>query len=393
MFNLPQRKERPLLSMQSMGGGAAGGLVSGGSPLIEASGGTKTTPGDGYIYHIFTASGTFAVDNAGAGPDAIMNVCVVGAGGGGARDRGGGGGAGGFRIEDIDLSSGGSGNYTISIGNGGPSAPSANQGPPTAPAPQENSVMGLPGGTSAFAPGSSPLYCVAGGGGGGGGGSSGLYPGYPDRTDGRPGEPYPYPTASSPVPITTAYPGSAGGCKLSSNAESAGKAGAGPQFNSYPGRRGSGPAAGGGGGGAGGGGPVSSNNQNGGAGKQLPWALPTWGWGENNNSGKSGAAPTSPDPTRPAGPTGELPWGTGWFCGGGGGGENGDSCPSRGQAYAGGGRGSCPTTPSYEGSPTSGSDGLAAWGATNTGSGGGGSGDSKEAGRGGPGCVMIRYKA
>ena len=390
------KKESPILSLQSLGGGAAGGLVSGGSPIIEATGGTKTTPGDGYIYHIFTSSGTFSVTNAGAGPDAVMSVCVVGGGGGGSRDMGGGGGAGGFRIEDMDMSGGGVGDYSVSIASGGPGAPSGSGGPPTAPAPQENAVMGLPGGSSSFAPGGSPLYCVAGGGGGGGGGTQGLQPANPNLTDGRPGTPYPYPTASSPVPLETAYPGSAGGCKLTSNAESAGQPGAGPQFNSYPGRRGNGPAGGGGGGGAGGGGPISSNNPNGGAGKQLPWALPTWGWGEGNDSGRTANAPTSNgNPTSgPQGPSGELPWGYGWFAGGGGGGERGDNCGARGTAEAGGGRGSCPTTPSYEGSPTSGSDGLAAWGAFNTGSGGGGSGaPGKAGGTGGPGCVMIRYKA
>ena len=57
------KKEKPMLSMQSMGGGAAGLMISGGPPAIDATGGTKTESG-GYFYHIFTSSGAFVVNNA-----------------------------------------------------------------------------------------------------------------------------------------------------------------------------------------------------------------------------------------------------------------------------------------------------------------------------------------
>ena len=74
---------------------------------------------------------------------------------------------------------------------------------------------------------------------------------------------------------------------------------------------------------------------------------------------------------------------------GGGGGNNSGS--SGGTPYAGGGLGAGPTMPSSDGSPTSGSDGVAGWGAFNTGRGGGGVGDNQLAGQGASGIVMLRY--
>ena len=70
--------------------------VSGAPNVMSASGGTTFTPGDGYKYHIFTASSTpgFAVSNAGPGE---VEYVIVGGGGGGGIRTGGGGGAGGFR--------------------------------------------------------------------------------------------------------------------------------------------------------------------------------------------------------------------------------------------------------------------------------------------------------
>ena len=98
------KKEKPLQGWTGFGGGATSIRMGGGvSPYIEATGGVKSTPGDGYVYHEFTVNGgapyVFTVENAGAGPDAIIDLCVVGGGGGAGNDRGGGGGAGGFRIQ------------------------------------------------------------------------------------------------------------------------------------------------------------------------------------------------------------------------------------------------------------------------------------------------------
>jgi len=52
------------------------------------TGGTITTPGDGYKYHTFTSSGTLAI----SGGSLTCDVLVVGGGGGGGRAGGGGGG-------------------------------------------------------------------------------------------------------------------------------------------------------------------------------------------------------------------------------------------------------------------------------------------------------------
>ena len=53
----------------------------GGNP-IQATGGTKSTPGDGYVYHQFTSSGSFVV-TSGAGE---IKYVVIGGGGGGGSD-------------------------------------------------------------------------------------------------------------------------------------------------------------------------------------------------------------------------------------------------------------------------------------------------------------------
>ena len=45
--------------------GAEIGKPDGRAPNISATGGTKTTPGDGYVYHAFTSSGSFQVASGG----------------------------------------------------------------------------------------------------------------------------------------------------------------------------------------------------------------------------------------------------------------------------------------------------------------------------------------
>jgi len=61
------------------------------SAMATVTGGTVTTPGDGYRYHTFTTSGTLAISSSALTAD----VLVVGAGGAGGRNFGGGGGGGG----------------------------------------------------------------------------------------------------------------------------------------------------------------------------------------------------------------------------------------------------------------------------------------------------------
>ena len=70
------------------GGGAAQGLT--------ATGGTVTTPGNGYIYHTFTSPGpsTFTVTSSSGNVEYLV---VAGGGAGGSNRTGGGGGAGGLR--------------------------------------------------------------------------------------------------------------------------------------------------------------------------------------------------------------------------------------------------------------------------------------------------------
>ena len=48
----------------------------------EATGGTKFTPGDGYIYHMFTSSGSLVVTTSPGASD--VDYVLVGGGGGGA---------------------------------------------------------------------------------------------------------------------------------------------------------------------------------------------------------------------------------------------------------------------------------------------------------------------
>lgn len=116
----------------------------------KASGGNITTDGT-YWYHTFLASGTFTPQIA-----LSCDALVVAGGGGGGANYGAGGGAGGlltFTSQAISASA-----QTVTIGAGGPSAPSNTRG-----SAGSNSVFG------------SLTACI--GGGGGGGNSAGQYNG------------------------------------------------------------------------------------------------------------------------------------------------------------------------------------------------------------------------
>ena len=129
------------------------GLAAVGStPAIapKASGGNIQTDGT-YWYHTFLASGTFT-----PAIGLSCDVLVVAGGGGGGANYGAGGGAGGlltFTSQSIAASA-----QTVTVGAGGPSAPSNTRG-----SAGSNSVFG------------SLTACV--GGGGGGGNSAGQYNG------------------------------------------------------------------------------------------------------------------------------------------------------------------------------------------------------------------------
>ena len=119
---------------------------------FTATGGTITTPGNGFKYHLFTTSGSFV----GTGdPVSGAEVLVVAGGGGGGSYYGGGGGGGGVvHASGVTFSAG---TYPVVIGTGGPGGSPGVQAPDGV-----NSTFGNP------TPGPS-YYLLAEGGGGGGG--------------------------------------------------------------------------------------------------------------------------------------------------------------------------------------------------------------------------------
>lgn len=129
-------------------------------PVVAASGGTETTPGDGYKYHTFTTSGTFTITVRGH----LDVLLVAGGGGGGGADTvggsgnqgGGGGGAGGVRtLLDEDEPTGA---MAIVIGAGGTFGVTSGGG---------GGTNGTNGNTTSYR-----SETVDGGGYGGGGGTS-----------------------------------------------------------------------------------------------------------------------------------------------------------------------------------------------------------------------------
>lgn len=144
-----------------------------------ATGGTIIDGGDGYIYHIFTGDGTFAVNRPPAAINSVDYLVVAGGGGRPPATRAGGGGGGGFLFGNIGVSQT---PYPIVVGAGGP---------PTSPG------TGSP---------SSAFSIIAAGGGGGGsfiGGSGGG--GNGDPTPGGGG------SGNSPTTIPRqGYPGGSG---------------------------------------------------------------------------------------------------------------------------------------------------------------------------------------
>ena len=124
---------------------------------ITATGGSKATPGDWYVYHLFspTDPGNLVITKG----EAAMDVLIVGGGAGGGYDRGGGGGAGAFRPETFFAVVG---THPLSIGAGGAgdtSSPGADGG--------------TPGGNTTFTYNSTPYVANGGGGGVGDGNTSG----------------------------------------------------------------------------------------------------------------------------------------------------------------------------------------------------------------------------
>ncbi len=122
----------------------------------KATGGIVTTSGS-YTYHTFNSSGTFIIT---AGPLSVEYLVIAGGGGGGSFASGG--GAGGYRSSAPGVLSGrnssaespltlSNGNYTVTIGGGGPKSTS-------------DGVPGTSGGNSTF----HTITSIGGGGGGSG---------------------------------------------------------------------------------------------------------------------------------------------------------------------------------------------------------------------------------
>lgn len=140
-----------------------------------ATGGTIIDGGDGYIYHIFTGNGTFAVNRPPAAIDSVDYLIVAGGGGhGSSQPFGGGGGGGGFVFGNIGVSNA-PGSYPITVGGGGPNspltpAPSGRNGSPS-------TAFGLTAaGGGGGAQAGPPVALATGASGGSGGGGTPVTP-------------------------------------------------------------------------------------------------------------------------------------------------------------------------------------------------------------------------
>ena len=297
--------------------------------FTEATGGTITTSGN-FKIHSFTGDGCFVVSQVGneAGGGNGVSYVVVAGGGGGVGDRSGGGGAGGYREGKTSSDC-----YSASPLN----APAgltvtATTFPVTVGgggAADNSSPYGPLGGSGS----NSVFSTITSAGGGGGGRNSCSTAGAPGGSGGGGGSTSPH----------TARPGGAGNTPPVSPPQ--GNNG-GASANSSPGY------STGGGGGAG---AVGAN-------------------GSGATAGAGGAGATSSITGSPVA-----------RAGGGGGGSDVNNSQASGGSGGGGSGGGGPT-----GGQTSATDGTA-----NTGGGGGGSsggGDGVQAGDGGKGIVIIRYK-
>ena len=140
---------------------------------LEATGGTITTPGNGYKYHFLTADPhTFTIS---ATPGSIdVEYVIVGGGGGGGTyssgNSGGGGGAGGFVTGTFPNMA--AGTYPVTIGQGGAGQGSVPVGLPGSST-VFNSITAYGGGSGSPAYGADGNPGASGGGGGGNGPTEG----------------------------------------------------------------------------------------------------------------------------------------------------------------------------------------------------------------------------
>ena len=172
MFPFPIRKERPLLGLTGMGGGAGGVLAGGAGPIPDynTSGGAihqYADPGGNlYRIHVFGQPGTFVYTDAPAAPGALnIDVMVIGGGGSGGTTYGdqdagkGGGGSGGMAwVAQYPVAEGTTCPITIGAGGAGFYEPRYGGGDP----------VSNPGSPSTFVCPTGPHTFTAIGGGGGG---------------------------------------------------------------------------------------------------------------------------------------------------------------------------------------------------------------------------------
>jgi len=153
---------------------------------FSATGGNVSaiSPGNGYIYHTFTSSGTFTVTS---GTKTVEYLIVAGGGGGGGsgpsgnRYGGAGGGAGGLLNSTTIVSSG---SYSIQVGSGGPGSNGTTNGTNGNPS-YFGPIVATGGGGGGYDTGPFGSFGSTGGSGGGGGAASN--PG-DNKGDGTPGQ-------------------------------------------------------------------------------------------------------------------------------------------------------------------------------------------------------------
>ena len=146
--------------------------------MASVTGGDVFTPGNGYVYHVFSSTGPLVV----ASGEVYMDYMVIAGGGGGGSGwnafvdtSGGGGGAGGY-LEGKTLFS--QGFYTISIGGGGSGTTPTNGTPSFIVGPVGFTSITATGGGAGGYYTSPPAVSTSGspGGSGGGGGGANLSP-------------------------------------------------------------------------------------------------------------------------------------------------------------------------------------------------------------------------
>ena len=320
-------------------------------------------PGNGWIYHTFTAPGTLTLSKTNLASTKSLEILLIAGGGGGGvandngSDGGGGGGAGnvntytGFTIGDLS-----DGTYTVTVGNGGSgvtggaspgsSAESGSVGQDTTfvQVGPNLELRAKGGGGGGSGPIGGPLgpYGTGGSGGGGGGGGGAADPHY------GPG------ITNTPQPLLS-------GGTITQRGNSGARGNGAPYY-------------GGGGGGAGGNG------------------IPGQPGDGNNGGGRGGNAVELTGFTGPLIGVPALAPMNGYYGGGGPGGSGGPGDHPGVQAPI-GGAGNTQGSPASNG-PRAGNPGFA-----NTGAGGSAnsgapnSGPPSPGGTGGPGIVVVRYQA